>query len=115
MRESLISFVLFCCAIQYVAAQTEPTPDEQTTYAPGNVNVRDVCICVVKGYCNLANANSSDDGAGGLDPRIMTVSWGAKMSLFIQLFYFCIPEIFMNHNHVVAEFHKPQPLGCCIP
>lgn len=80
MRETLISFALFCCALGYVAGQTEPTPSEETTpneestYAPGNVNVRDVCICVVAGYCNLANANSSSDGSGGLDPRIMTVS-----------------------------------------
>lgn len=77
MKEILISFAFIACfaTLEYVAGQTEPSPTvDQTTYAPGNVNVRNVCICVVAGYCNLANANSSDDGAGAIDSRIMTVS-----------------------------------------
>lgn len=77
MKETLIAFTFIACfaILGYVAGQTEPSPTvDESTYAPGNVNVPDVCICVVKGYCNLANANSSDDGSGAIDARIMTVS-----------------------------------------
>lgn len=45
--------------------ETESTP--AGVYAPG------VCICVTQGYCGLAGGGGSTDGAGQIDPRIMTV------------------------------------------
>lgn len=63
----LIACLFFLCAIKRVVLDTEET-------TPSDVYVDGVCICVTKGACNLANGNTSTDGAGELDPRIMTVN-----------------------------------------
>lgn len=44
----------------------------QTT--PANVFVENVCICVTQNYCGIAGGGGGNtDGAGNIDPRIMTV------------------------------------------
>lgn len=61
----LIAFVFgILCVLELVQSQT----------TPANVFVENVCICVTKNYCGLAGgAGGNTDGAGNIDPRIMTV------------------------------------------
>lgn len=67
----MVKVILFTVAI--IIGLTEKVSSQATTLPP-NVYVDGACICVTKGYCSLAGGGGSTDGAGQIDPRIMTVT-----------------------------------------
>lgn len=74
MRATVLAAFVFgiLCFLEIVTSQT----------TPANVFVDNVCICVTKNYCGLAGgAGGNTDGAGNIDPRIMTVGRILKTNL----------------------------------
>lgn len=60
--------VLF--AIAFLVGSVEKSFSQST---PSGVYVNGACFCVTKNYCSLGTDGGPSDGAGIIDPRIMTV------------------------------------------
>lgn len=68
MKKIFVLLVIFLIgSVGKVSSQTTPPPTPANVYVPG------VCICVTKSYCGMAGGETNTDGAGQIDPRIMTV------------------------------------------
>ena len=92
--KDLLHFVLVAFVTSRVFTQaasqatTTQTTTTQATTTPAMVYVNNVCFCVTAGYCNLADGNTTTDGADQLDARIMTVSCHCiSFVMFISIFH----------------------------